>query len=61
MAFQRDYYGDPMQAAMRKQAQSCHRCMFEQVVRFGTDQVKICAKDRQYGVKCKLFTEKGAK
>lgn len=58
MTFERYDYGDPLQVAMRRQAQSCHGCAFETEIKLAGDKLKLCAKLNPHGKKCKLY--KGA-
>jgi hypothetical protein len=48
-------YRDPMEAAMRLEAQSCKGCVFECPVKAFGQQVGMCAKGKPYGQKCKEF------
>ena len=50
-ALPRFMYGDPMQTAMRMEAQSCKGCVSLERV-FGVD---VCGKARKYAVKCNQF------
>lgn len=50
-------YGDPMQAAMRREAQSCKGCEFEVTENWFNERVMRCLKDRQHGAKCKQYKE----
>ena len=48
-------YGDPLQAVMRKEAQSCKGCEFEQSEIWFNERMMRCLKDKQHGVKCKQY------
>lgn len=48
-------YGDPLQAAMRKEAQSCKGCEFEVFEQWFGERVMRCLKDNKHGVKCKQY------
>lgn len=48
-------YGDPMEAAMRKEAQSCKGCEFKRKEQWFGEWRMRCLKDKKYGVKCKQY------
>lgn len=58
MAYNSQDYGDPLQVVMRRQSQSCHGCVFETEIKLAGDKLKLCAKLKQHGKKCKLYQGK---
>ena len=48
-------YRDPLEAAMRMEAQSCKGCVFERSATVFNERVMLCEKDKPHGTKCKLF------
>lgn len=56
-------YRNPEQVAMRRQAQSCHRCKHEEKLHLGNERsglqlVTYCAKGRKHGKRCVLYQPK---
>lgn len=48
-------YRDPMEAAMRLEAQSCKGCRHERSAIIFNKRVKLCDKNKPHGTKCNLF------
>jgi hypothetical protein len=52
------FYRDPLEVAMAREARSCKGCAHDETYEFAGNKVKICAKGRPHGKRCKLFREK---
>lgn len=53
-----NFYRDPPQGAIAREAQTCKGCTHEQTYEFASQKVKICAKGRPHGRRCNMFREK---
>ena len=50
-------YRDPLEAAIRAEAESCKGCVFECPVKIAGATLGICVKGKQHGSKCREFRQ----
>jgi hypothetical protein len=53
-----NFYRDPLEVAMAREARTCKGCVHEQAYELANQKIKICARGRPHGRGCKLFREK---
>jgi hypothetical protein len=53
-----NFYRDPLEVAIAREAQTCKGCAHEQAYEFANQKIKVCAKGRPHGRRCKFFREK---
>lgn len=58
-ALPRHMYGDPMQAAMRAEAESCKGCEHERKEQTFSQVFMLCNKDKKHGKRCSRYISKG--
>lgn len=50
-------YNDPLEVAMREEAETCKGCVFEELVRAFGETHHVCTRKRKYGKRCKEYRD----